>query len=130
MAVKAIPDGYHTITPYIITSDAAKLIAFAEKAFGGEVRHKTVEEGRIRHAEMKIGSSMIMLSQATPEYPPTLIHIYMYLEDCDAVFDRAVAAGGKVIMAMADQPYGDRNGGVTDPVGNSWWVGKRIREVS
>ena len=130
MAVKAIPDGYHTITPYIITSDANKMMSFIEKAFGGEARHKTVEDGRIRHAEMRIGSSMIMLSQATPEYPPTLIHIYMYIEDCDAVFERAVAAGGKVIMPMKDQEYGDRNGGLTDPVGNSWWIGKRIKDVS
>jgi PhnB protein len=129
MAVKAIPDGYHTITPYIVTSDAAKLIAFVEKAFGGEVRHKTVEEGRIRHAEMRVGTSMIMLAQGVPEYQPTHIHIYVYIEDCDAVFERAVAAGGTVIMPMKDQEYGDRNGGLADPVGNSWWIGKRIKEL-
>jgi len=126
MAGKGIPEGYHTITPYIITSDAAKLIAFVEKAFGGEVTHKTVEEGRIRHAEVRIGSSMIMLSQSVREYPPTLIHIYMYIEDCDAVFARAIAAGGTEILPMKDQEYGDRNGGVRDPVGNSWYIGKRL----
>ena len=116
------------ITPYIITSDANQLMAFCEKAFGGEVTHKTVEEGRIRHAEMRIGDSMIMLSQATADYPPTLIHLYIYHPECDAMFDRAVAAGGKVIMPMKDQEYGDRNGGLHDPVGNSWWIGKRIKD--
>ena len=129
MAIKPVPEGYHTITPYVIASDAAKLIAFCEKAFGGEVTHKTVEEGRIRHAEMRIGDSMIMLSQSTPQYPPTLVHLYIYAADCDAMFDRAVAAGGTVIMPMKDQDYGDRNGGITDPVGNSWWIGKRIKEL-
>ncbi|MGZ3443461.1 MAG: VOC family protein [Polyangia bacterium] len=129
MAVKPIPDGYHTVTPYIIASDAARLIEFLGKAFGAEVRHKTVEEGRIRHAEVRVGSSMVMISQSIPEYPPTPIHIYVYIEDCDAVFDRAVAAGGTVIMPMKDQDYGDRNGGVKDPVGNSWWIGKRIKEL-
>jgi len=128
MAAKPVPAGYHTITPYIITSDANQLMAFCEKAFGGEVTHKTVEEGRIRHAEMRIGDSMIMLSQATADYPPTIVHLYIYHPDCDALFDRAVAAGGKVIMAMKDQDYGDRNGGLTDPVGNSWWIGKRIKD--
>ena len=129
MAVKPVPEGYHTITPYIITSDATQMMAFVEKAFGGETTHKTVEEGRIRHAEMRVGSSMIMLSQATADYPPTHIHLYIYTPDCDAMFDRAVAAGGTVIMPMKDQEYGDRNGGIKDPVGNSWWIGKRIREV-
>jgi PhnB protein len=129
MAVKPVPEGYHTITPYIITSDANKLMAFAEKAFGGKVTHKTVEDGRIRHAEVRIGSSMIMLSQGTSEYPPTHVHIYIYTEDCDAMFERAVAAGGTVILPMKDQEYGDRNGGIKDPVGNSWYIGKRIREV-
>jgi PhnB protein len=128
MAAKPVPEGYHTITPYIITSDANQLMAFCQKAFGGEVTHKTVEEGRIRHAEMRIGDSMIMLSQATADYPPTLIHLYIYHPDCDALFDRAVAAGGKVLMPMKDQEYGDRNGGLVDPVGNSWWIGKRIKD--
>ena len=96
MAAKPVPEGYHTVTPYIITSDANKLMAFCEKAFGGEVTHKTVEEGRIRHAEMRIGDSMIMLSQATADYPPTIVHLYIYHPECDAMFDRAVAAGGKV----------------------------------
>ena len=70
-----------------------------------------------------------MSSSATPEYAPTLIHIYMYIEDCDATFERAVAAGGKVIMPMKDQEYGDRNGGLTDPVGNSWYIGKHIKDL-
>lgn len=129
MAPKAVPDGYHTVTPYIITSDANALMAFVEKGFGGTVTHKTVEGDRIRHAEVRIGSSMIMLSQGTADYPPTHIHLYIYTEECDAMFERAVAAGGVVIMPMKDQEYGDRNGGLKDPVGNSWWIGKRIKEL-
>ena len=72
---------------------------------------------------------MIMLSQSTAEYQPTLIHMYMYVEDCDAVFKRALDAGATQIMAMADHEYGDRNGGVKDPVGNSWYIGKRIKNL-
>ena len=129
MAPKAVPDGYHTVTPYIVTNDANKLMAFIEKGLGGTVTHKTVEGDRIRHAEMRIGNSMIMLSQGTAKYPPTHIHLYIYDEDCDAIFERAVAAGGQVILPMKDQDYGDRNGGVKDPVGNSWYIGKRITEA-
>ncbi len=128
MAVKPVPEGYHAVTPYIVTSDANKLIAFVEKGLGGTVTHKTVEGDRVRHAEMRIGDSMIMLSEGTGDYPPTHVHLYIYSADCDAIFERAVAAGGEVILPMKDQDYGDRNGGVKDPVGNSWYIGKRIKD--
>ena len=128
MAVKAVPAGYHTVTPYIVTSDAGKLIAFIEKGLGGKLTFKTAEGDRIRHAEMRIGDSMIMLGEGGPDHPPTHIHLYVYTEECDAMFERAVAAGGQVVLPMKDQEYGDRNGGVKDPVGNTWYIGKRIKE--
>src|SRR5262245_42889282 len=124
MAVKPIPDGYHTITPYIMASDARKLIAFLQKAFDAEVGHQsTDDEGHIRHAEVRVGSSMLMLSEGMPEYPAGPVSIYMYVPDVDATFKRALAAGATEIMPVADQFYGDRNGGVKDPVGNTWWIG-------
>ncbi|MDB4970781.1 MAG: glyoxalase [Myxococcales bacterium] len=130
MAINPVPHGYHTITPYIIASDANRLLGWLAAAFGAEVRHRTDgDDGTLQHAEVKVGDSMLMLSQGKPEYPGTPITIYMYVPDCDEVYKRALAAGGTSLSAPADQYYGDRNGGVKDPVGNSWYIGSRIEEV-
>jgi PhnB protein len=130
MAVKPIPDGYHTITPYIMAADANQFLSFLQKAFDAEVRHKTLDdEGRVRHAEVRVGTSMVMVSQGVPEYPAAPISIYSYVNDCDAVIKRALAAGATELMPVADHFYGDRNGGVKDPVGNTWYIGTRIEDV-
>jgi PhnB protein len=130
MAVKPIPDGYHTITPYICASDARKLIAFLQEAFDAELGHQSVDdEGRIRHAEVRVGTSMLMLAQSVPEYPATPISIYMYVPDVDATFKRALAAGAIEIQPVASQFYGDRSGGMKDPVGNTWWMATHVEDV-
>jgi uncharacterized glyoxalase superfamily protein PhnB len=130
MATNPVPPGYHTVTPYIIASDANKLLAWLKAAFGAELRHRTDgEDGMLQHAEVKVGDSMVMLSQARGEYGPTPIMLYVYVPSCDEVYERAIAAGATSISEPANQYYGDRNGGVKDPVGNSWYIGSRIEEL-
>jgi PhnB protein len=138
-SVKSIPAGFHTITPYLIFKDAAPAIAFYERAFGAkELFRKTDDTGKIRHAEMLIGTSPIMLAGEFAEFPEwksaesrggSPVHMYLYVEDCDALFERALAAGAKVLLPMQDQEYGDRQGGLTDPFGHTWYVATRIREL-
>jgi len=131
MAVKPIPDGYHTVTPYLTVADAEAQIDFLKKAFGGEenFRHSD-DKGRVSHAEVRVGSSMLMIGQARDQWTPKPAMFYLYVEDVDAVYKRAVAAGGKSIHEPADQAYGDRTGGVEDSQGNQWWVGTHIEDVS
>lgn len=131
MAVKPIPDGYHTITPYLVVQGAAKLIEFLEQAFGAKVRSRSARpDGTIMNAELRIGDSMIMMGESQGEHKPRPSSIYLYVEDADVVYQRALDAGAKSLMAPADQFYGDRNGGVEDPSGNTWWIGTHMEDVS
>ncbi len=126
-----IPDGYHTITPYLTVNDAAKLIDFVKAAFGANVLHAmTNDEGNIRHAEAQIGDSRVMIAQAFDEWKPRPSTLYLYVDDTDETYKRAIAAGAKSLMEPADQFYGDRNGGVEDAFGNWWWIATRIEDVS
>lgn len=131
MAVKPIPDGYHAVTPYLVVADAEAQIDFLKKAFGGEetCRHKD-DKGRVSHAEVRVGDSMLMIGQARDQWTPKPAMFYLYVEDVDAVYQRAVEAGGKPIHEPVDQAYGDRTGGVEDSLGNQWWVGTHIEDVS
>ena len=131
MAVKPIPDGYHTVTPYLTVADAEAQIDFLKNAFGGEetCRHKD-DKGRVSHAEMRVGNSMLMIGQARDQWTPKPAMFYLYVEDVDAVYKRAVEAGGKPIHEPVDQAYGDRTGGVEDSLGNQWWIGTHIEDVS
>jgi len=126
---KPIPEGYHSITPYLTLNDAAKAIDFYKRAFGAkEMMRMDGPTGKIGHAELKIGDSMIMLSDEMPgagaKSPKSLggttVNIFLYVEDVDSVFNQAVSAGAKADMALADQFWGDRYGKVTDPFGHSW----------
>ena len=138
--VKPIPDGYHTATPYLIIKDAAGAIEFYKKAFGAtELERITDAEGKLRHGEIKIGDSPFMMTDETPEYPEwqspltrggTPVHIYLYVEDVDAVFNQAIAAGAKELLPVKDQFYGDRSGGVTDPYGHIWYIATRKENMS
>ena len=137
--VKPIPEGYHTATPYLIVKDAAKAIEFYEKAFGAkEMMRMAQPDGRIGHAEIKIGDSPIMLADEFPEMdarsPQSLggspVSILLYVEDVDAMFTQAVAAGATVQRAIADQFYGDRTGGVRDPFGHVWYIATHKENVS
>jgi PhnB protein len=136
--VKPIPDGYHTATPYLVVKDAAKAIDFYKKAFGASELMRMGDGDKIFHAEIKIGNSPIMLADECSEMkafsPETLggtpITIMLYVEDVDAVFNQAVAAGAKVERPLSNQFYGDRNGGVIDPFGHKWFVASHVEDVS
>lgn len=138
-AVPRVPKGFSTVTPYLIVKDAADAIEFYERAFGAtELFRKADDDGKIRHAEMRIGSSPIMLAGEFAEFPEwqsaetrggSPVHLYLYVEDCDALFARALAAGAKELLPMKDQEYGDRQGGLTDPFGHVWYIASRIREL-
>ena len=131
MAVQAIPEGFHTVVPYLTVGDARALINFIEQAFDAKVTYcMKDEQGNVRHAEAKIGDSMIMIGQAREEWKPRPAMLCLYVPDCDALYKKAVAAGGKVVREMATQPYGDRSGGVEDSQGNQWWISTHVEDVS
>jgi PhnB protein len=132
--VKPVPDGYHTATPYLIVKGAAKAIEFYKQAFGAtEVERMEMPDGKIAHAEIKIGDSIIMLGDEAPQHgtrsPKSLggspCGLYLYVENVDETFNRAITAGATVTMAVKDQFYGDRNGSLVDPFGHTWYVATR-----
>ncbi len=122
MSISHIPNGFTSVTPYFIVEDAAAFIAFIKTAFDAEEVDVHVEDGLIRHFAFKVFGSMVEGSQATDKYGSTKISIHLYVEDCDAVYAKALAAGGKSVHEVVDMPYGERSGGITDPCGNSWWI--------
>jgi len=136
--VNPIPDGYHTVTPYLIIKGAAAAIDFYKRAFGAvELFRMGGPEGKVGHAEIKIGDSPIMLADENPEMealsPQTIggtpFSIMLYVEDVDAMFKQAIAAGGEQIRPVADQFYGDRTGGLKDPFGFQWWIATHVEDV-
>ena len=136
---KPIPDGYHSVTPYLIVDGAAKAIAFYKKAFSAvELFRMEGPDGRIGHAEIKIGDSPVMLADEHPEMnyrsPTALgntpVGLMIYVNDCDAVYNQAVEAGAKVLKPLTDQFYGDRSGTVSDPFGHQWTVATHKEDVS
>ena len=139
MAVKSIPEGYHSVTPHLIINGAADAIEFYKKAFGAtELFRFPAPDGKIEHAEIKIGDSPIMLADEFAEMgykgPQALggspVSLMIYLEDVDAVFNRAVEAGASVKEAVQDKFYGDRTGTLTDPFGHVWHVSTHKEDVS
>jgi PhnB protein len=130
MPVKPIPDGYHAVTPYLTVTDAAKLIEFMKQAFDAEeVFRMEGENGVVRHAEIRLRDSMLMVAEARDEWKPMPSSLYLYVPDTDTAYQRALRAGGRSLMEPANQFYGDRNAGVTDPCGNFWWIGTHIEDV-
>jgi PhnB protein len=139
MAVKPIPDGYYTATPYLIVKGAARAIDFYKQAFGAqELMRFPMPDGKIGHAEIKIGNSPIMLADEMQEMghksPDTLggspVGIVLYVTDVDKTFAQAIKAGGKSEMAVQDKFYGDRSGTLTDPFGHKWTVTTHKEDVS
>jgi PhnB protein len=136
--VKPIPDGYHSITPYLIIKGAADAIDFYKKAFGATELFRMEHNGKIGHAELKIGDSPIMLADEQPEMgylsPKSLggtpVSIMIYLEDVDTVYPQAIKAGGEEIKALQDQFYGDRSGTLKDPFGHVWTVATHKEDVT
>jgi len=130
MAVKPIREGFHTVTPYLMVREAAKLIDFVKEAFAAtELFRGTGSAGGI-HAEVRIGDSMVMIGGAgTWSGEPIPAAIYLYMDDVDAVYKRALQAGAASLSEPADQPYGDRIAGVKDPFGNVWYIATHIEDV-
>ena len=138
MAVKPIPDGYHSVTPYLIMNDAAAALEFYKKAFGAvELMRMPAPGGRIGHAEIRIGDSPVMLAdenlQMNARSARTIggspVSLMVYVEDVDAVVAQAVAAGGKLVRPVANQFYGDRTGGIDDPFGYHWYIATHVEDV-
>ena len=131
MAVKAVPEGYHTAVPYLIVNDADKLLTFLKTAFNGKVKeeHRT-PDGKVMHADVIIGDSHIMLGQGNEKYRAMPGSILLYVPDCDALYNAALKAGAKSVQEVQNQFYGDRSGGVEDPTGNTWWISTHVEDVS
>ncbi len=131
MAVKPVPEGYTTVTPWLISRDTARLIDYVTEAFGGqEIARVLNEDGSIGHAEMRIGDSVVMMFDAKPGSPPTPAFLRLYVADADAVHRQAVAAGGISVTEVTYLFFGDRVGRVRDPLGNVWWIQAHIEDVS
>jgi PhnB protein len=137
--VKPIPDGYHTVTPYLIVNGAARAIEFYKQAFGAtETMRLGGPDGRIGHAEIRIGDSPVMLADECPEMgfrgPQSPggsgVGLALYVEDVDALFQQAIAAGGQTLRPVQDQFYGDRSGTLADPFGHVWTIGTHKEDVS
>jgi len=138
MATQPIPEGYHTVTPYLAVDDATEAIEYYTKAFGAKERVRMeTPDGKVGHAELEIGDSLVMLSDPFPQAstkPPnelsgTSVSVFMYVEDVDAVVKQAVDAGATVTMEVADQFWGDRFGSVKDPFGHSWSIATHVEDV-
>jgi PhnB protein len=129
--VKPIPDGHHTITPYVTVADGDAAIAFMQEAFDAKVLGRlNHDNGRLMHAGIQIGDSRLMLSEGNVQHPPMPCALHLYLPDVDATYRRSLAAGAQSVMEPADQFYGDRTGGVRDRLGNTWWLATHIEDVS
>jgi PhnB protein len=137
--VQPIPPGYHSVTPYLVVNDAARAIEFYQRAFGAkEIMRMDGPHGKIAHAELKIGDSMIMISDEMPgtgcRSPQSLGGstggIFLYFDNVDNVFQQATSAGAKVDMPLADQFWGDRYGKLTDPFGHSWSLATHKEDVT
>jgi len=131
MAVKPIPDGYHSVTPHLLVRGAAQLIDFMKEAFGAEEKERVPGgNGEIMHGEVKIGDSMVMMSDAMGGVEPRPMVLFLYVEDADAVYRRALQAGATSVMELKDQFWGDRAGAVKDASGNVWWIATHVEDVS
>lgn len=136
--VKPIPDGYHTVTPYLTIRNAAAALDYYKRAFGAdEIFRIANPQGKVGHAEIRIGDSAIMLCDEFPEMGAqgpesiggTPVMMHLYVENVDALVERAVNAGGKLERPVADQFYGDRAGLVIDPFGHKWWISTHVEDV-
>jgi uncharacterized glyoxalase superfamily protein PhnB len=139
MTVKAVPEGYHTLTPSLTIRDAARAIEFYKQAFGAvEKGVAKGPDGKVMHAELRNGDSLIMLADEFPEFgslsPQTIggsgSGLHIYVEDVDTAFDRAIGAGGVVEMPVAEMFWGDRFGKLVDPFGHKWSIATHVRDMS
>ncbi|MCB1023555.1 MAG: VOC family protein [Acidobacteria bacterium] len=129
MSISHIPNGFTSITPYFIVENAERFISFIKEAFDAEQFEMHVEDGVIRHFGFRMFGSVIEGSQSNDRYKKTKFSIHLYVEDCEAVYKKALAAGGISLLEVADMPYGERSGGIEDPCGNSWWIATQTKDM-
>ena len=130
MTVNPIPDGYHAVTPYLIADGAAAVLEFMKAAFGAEERLRMEQpNGSIGHAEATIGDSVVMTGDAGEEWAAMPAFIHLYVDDCDAVYAKALEAGGTSVREPADQFYGDRSATVRDHAGNMWGIATHVEDI-
>jgi uncharacterized glyoxalase superfamily protein PhnB len=122
MNTHGIRPGFQSVTPYLIVASARQMIEFAKRAFGAEEVSCHEDGGRVAHAELRVGNSLLELSDARLEYPATQMTLHYYVADVDAVYAQALEAGATSLMGPTDHPYGERGAGVKDPFGNSWYL--------
>lgn len=131
MAVKPIPEGYHTVTPYLMVKEAPQLIDFVKQAFGAVETFRTTGSAGGIHAEVRIGDSMVMIGGGgTWQGEPMPAAIYLYVNDVDAVYKQALQAGATSLSEPEDQPYGDRTAGVNDSFGNIWYIATHTKDIT
>jgi PhnB protein len=136
--VRPIPDGYHSVQPYLMLKNCAEAIAFYTKAFGAKEKFRMPKaDGQIGHAEIQIGDSIVMMADEAPQieafsvqhFGGSPVSLLIYTDDCDALYGQALAAGAKSLREPADQPYGDRMSGVLDLFGYKWYIATHIKDV-
>jgi PhnB protein len=138
--MKGVPEGFHTVTPYLVVRDAARAIEFYQQAFGAKLLFRAIHpDGGIMHAEIMIGNSPVMLTDESPKFPEmrspqslggSPISLFVYVEDVDALAQQAVAAGAKMTWPMENADDGDRRCGVEDPFGVTWWLASQVKNIS
>jgi PhnB protein len=128
---RAVPEGYSTVTPWVISRDTGRLIDFMVRAFDAEETARVVDEnGVIRHAEVRIGDSVVMGFDARPDWPDTPAFLRLYVAECDAVYERALSAGAASVTGPTTLFFGDRVARVRDPLGNLWWIQTRLENLT
>jgi uncharacterized glyoxalase superfamily protein PhnB len=126
-----IPEGFHTVTPYFIVADGPAFLGFLKSGLGAEEIgiHKD-GNGRIMHAQLRLGDSMLEFGEATEQYPAMKLCLHVYVPDTDALYERAVAAGAKTMRSPRVEPYGERSAGIEDQAGNVWWIATRVGQLT
>jgi PhnB protein len=128
--LEPIPKGFHTVTPFIVARNATGLLEFLKKAFNGEttsIMHDP--DGKVMHATARIGNSIVMVSDANDRFPAMPAMLYLYMDDVDLVFNKAIKAGGQSLREPTNEFYGDRSAGIKDAWDNQWWIATHIEDV-
>ena len=126
-----VPEGYHSVTLYLIVEGAADLLEFTKQAFGAEERMRMdASDGSVAHAEVEIGDSVVMVGGASERWPASPGTIHLYVDDCEATYAKALEAGATSEQEPEDQFYGDQMAGVRDAFGNMWWIAARVEDVA
>ena len=129
--VNPVPEGYHTITPFVVVKEAKNCMDFIKAAFNGEVIDAHYHnDGSLMHGTMRIGNSMLMMSEASDRFPAMPVMLYLYVEDVDTIYKKAVEAGGTSLREPTNEFYGDRSAGVQDKWNNQWWIATHVEDVS